>query len=52
MFKPIPGGQKVLIEGPEAVFECWLPPLGWGTHADTGELGKTDIIKGKPAING
>lgn len=45
MFKPISGGTKVLIEGPESVYECWLPPIGWGTHADTGELARTDIIK-------
>lgn len=45
MFKPIPNGTKVIIQGPEAPFECWLPPLGWGTHADTGELSRTDIIK-------
>lgn len=45
MFKPIPGGTKFIVEGPEAPFECWLPPVGFGTHADTGELAKTDIIK-------
>lgn len=45
MFNHIPGGTKITIEGPEAPFECWIPPLGYGTHADTGELSKTDIIK-------
>jgi hypothetical protein len=45
MFKPIPGGTKVIVEGPEAPFECWIPPVGFGCHNDTGEIAKTDIIK-------
>lgn len=48
MFRQIPNGTKVIIEGPEAPFECWLPPIGFGCHNDTGEVAKTDIIKRSP----
>lgn len=45
MFKKIPNGTKFIIDGPEAPYECWVPPIGYGTHADTGEIAKTDVIK-------
>jgi hypothetical protein len=45
MFKQIPGGTKIIIQGPEAPFECWVPPVGQGCHNDTGDVGPTDIIK-------
>lgn len=45
MFKKIPNGTKFIIDGPEAPYECWVPPIGYGTHADTGEVAKTDVIK-------
>lgn len=45
MFKKIPNGTKFIIDGPEAPYECWVPPVGYGTHADTGEIAKTDVIK-------
>lgn len=47
MFKPIHGGKKILIDGNDSCtpYECWLPPVGYGSHADTGEVVKTDVIK-------
>lgn len=45
MFKEIKGGTKVIIQGPEMPYECWVPPIGYGGHADTGELAKVDVIK-------
>jgi hypothetical protein len=41
MFTPIPSGSKIQIQG----LKCHLPPLGWGTHCETGETAQVDIIK-------
>lgn len=41
MYKAIPGGTKTHIQG----LDIWIPPLGQGVHAVTGELGPVDIIK-------
>jgi len=41
MYKPIPNGTKVTIQG----LDCWIPPVGMGCHSVTEELAVTDIIK-------
>lgn len=41
MFKEIPKGKCMTVQG----LPCWIPPLGFGTHSDTGELERVDIIK-------
>lgn len=41
MYKPIPNGSKVTIQG----LDCWVPPIGMGSHCVTEELAVTDIIK-------
>lgn len=41
MYKKIPRGKCITVQG----LDCWLPPVGWGTHCDTGDMERVDIIK-------
>ncbi len=41
MYNKIHNGKCVEIQG----LECWIPPLGMGTHCDTAEIKPVDIIK-------
>lgn len=47
MFKPIEGGSVYKVEDNAFgfVYECQLPPVGYGVNSITGELQETDIIK-------
>lgn len=47
MFKEIHGGRIYKIEDNAFgfIYECWLPPIGYGKNSITGELQETDIIK-------
>lgn len=33
------------INGKTFIFECWMPPLGYGLNSVTGEVEKTDVLK-------
>lgn len=55
MYKKIDGGTIEYISANDSVsgndhfvFECWIPPVGYGINAATGELEKTDVIKRDP----
>jgi hypothetical protein len=41
MFNKIEGGSTVVIQG----LTCWIPPVGYGIHVETGEIKRVDIIK-------
>jgi hypothetical protein len=41
MYKPYENGSSVEIQG----LKIHIPPLGYGSHCDTGELGMVDVIK-------
>jgi len=41
MYKKIPGGSCMTVQQ----LTCWIPPVGFGTHSVTGEIGPVDIIK-------
>jgi hypothetical protein len=47
MFNKIEGGSIYSIPDNSFgfVYECWMPPIGWGVNSITGELEETDIIK-------
>ncbi|MEG8007480.1 hypothetical protein U2444_14880, partial [Listeria monocytogenes] len=47
MFYPIEGGSVYKVEDNAFgfVYECQLPPVGFGINSITGELQETDIIK-------
>lgn len=47
MFWPIKKGTVEVIGSEETggVYECWIPPVGYGCHSETGEIKRTDIIK-------
>jgi hypothetical protein len=47
MFYPIENGSVYKVEDNAFgfVYDCQLPPVGYGKHAVTGEIMKTDIIK-------
>lgn len=42
MYKKIPNGTTEVIYD---LYECQIPPVGYGIHSVTGELVETDIIK-------
>lgn len=41
MYHPIPGGTIKEIQG----LRCYIPPVGYGVHSETGEMQKVDILK-------
>src|SRR4030095_9936264 len=41
MFNKIEGGSTVVIQG----LTCWIPPVGYGIHVETGDIQRVDIIK-------
>jgi hypothetical protein len=41
MFNPIAGGIRKVVQG----LTCHLPPVGYGTHSETGQMAKTDVLK-------
>lgn len=41
MYAKIPNGKLFDIQG----LKCWVPPLGYGVHTETGEIGTAEIIK-------
>jgi len=41
MYAPIPNGEKELIYD---LYECHIPPVGYGIDSTTGSLEKTDVI--------
>lgn len=46
MFNPIEGGSLEKINNNDGyIFNCWIPPVGYGINIVTGALEKTDILK-------